>query len=80
MSWSSKLNTPIALNDGRELVTLKDAARLLFCLPQSQQNWPAWAYTEQLLLAAANGDTFAIDEVENQLSRALVQSRFISIM
>jgi hypothetical protein len=80
MPWSSKFSAPIALKDGRELVTLKDAAKLLFCLPQSQQLLPSWVYAEQLLLAAASGDVFAIYEVEDQLGRALVQSRLISLM
>jgi hypothetical protein len=80
MPWSSKLSAPIALKDGRELLTLKDVAKVLFSLPKSQQNWATWAYAEQLLLAAADGDISAIGEVEAQLGRALVQSRLISLM
>jgi hypothetical protein len=80
MPWSSKLSAPISLKDGRELVTLKDVAKVFFSLPKNQQNWPTWAYAEELLFAAADGDISAIGEVEDQLGRALVQSRLISLM
>jgi len=55
MPWARRLKPPITLNDGRTLVTLKDAADLLLSLPPGHQARPPWLYAAQLLKDAAEG-------------------------
>lgn len=56
MSWSSHLNEPIKLPNGRKLVTLKDAADYITKLPETEQHHPAWqAAVEALILVATLG-------------------------
>lgn len=56
MAWPTPFDTPIALPDGRELVTLLDAGDYIARLPAATQNRPEWqAATEALLLVAERG-------------------------
>jgi hypothetical protein len=72
MSWLSKFDTPIMLNDGRKLATLADAHRLMHSLPESRIRTDRWQYTRDLLLKAASRDgAFALAQVCAQLPRAL---------
>ena len=56
MAWSARFDEPIALPDGRELVTLLDAGDFITALPAATQKRPEWqAATEALLLVAERG-------------------------
>ncbi|MCS3725522.1 hypothetical protein [Bradyrhizobium betae] len=56
MTWSRGFDEPIALTDGRELVTLRDAGDYISALPAPTQKRPEWqAATETLLLVAEHG-------------------------
>jgi hypothetical protein len=56
MSWSAAFETPIALPDGRELVTLMDAGEYIAALPAAAQKRPEWqAATVALMLVAERG-------------------------
>ena len=54
MTWSSRFDDPIPLPDGRQLVTLKDAADYLTKLPKAEHDAPE-AAVEALILVAENG-------------------------
>jgi hypothetical protein len=75
MPWSRKLKPPIALNDGRTLTTLKEAAELILSLPPFLQERSVWVYAAELLKDAAEGKRAATAEVGPQLYRTLTQSR-----
>jgi hypothetical protein len=59
MSWSRDFDEPIALPDGRHLVSLRDAGAYIADLPKSAQLRDEWsAATEALLLVVErNGPT-----------------------
>src|SRR5450432_488615 len=51
--WKRSFDDPIPLPDGRQFVTLKDAADYIVKLPKAEQDLPEWqAATEALLMAA----------------------------
>jgi len=53
MGWSARFDEPIALPDGRQLITLLDAGNYIAALSAKLQNRPEWqAATEALLLVA----------------------------
>jgi hypothetical protein len=53
MPWSRRLEDPIKLPDGRELVTLRDAAMYLKKLPATEHSLAHWqTATEALIMAA----------------------------
>jgi hypothetical protein len=55
MSWSSAFEDPIALPDGRKLLTLGDAATYITKLPEAEHTAPEWqAAMECLILVAEN--------------------------
>jgi hypothetical protein len=56
--WSARFEYPIALSDGGELVTLRDAATYLTRLPKAEQEHPAWQLAAATLLDAAEGRDF----------------------
>jgi hypothetical protein len=56
MSWSRKLATPIMLNDGRRLKTLRDAAAVVVALPDRRQLSDVWQRTVPALVAAASSE------------------------
>ncbi|EJN11877.1 hypothetical protein PMI42_04892 [Bradyrhizobium sp. YR681] len=56
MSWSAAFDEPIALPDGRQLLTLLDAGEYIAALPAAAQKRPEWqAATEAVLLVAERG-------------------------
>ncbi|EJN15672.1 hypothetical protein PMI42_00689 [Bradyrhizobium sp. YR681] len=56
MGWSAAFDAPIALPDGRALLTLLDAGNYIAALPKATQQRPEWqAATEALLLVAERG-------------------------
>jgi hypothetical protein len=59
MPWSARFDTPIALPDGRELVTLRDAAEHITALPASEAGAMEWQTAMEILLwvAERNGIT-----------------------
>lgn len=58
MPWSTPFEDPIILPDGRQLVTLKDAADYITRLPKKESDLPEWqAAIEALMLCSRGGDT-----------------------
>ncbi|EJN10456.1 hypothetical protein PMI42_06232 [Bradyrhizobium sp. YR681] len=56
MSWSAAFDEPVALPDGRTLLTLLDAGEYIAALPKTTQQRPEWqAATEAILLVAERG-------------------------
>ena len=54
--WSRKFDEPIALPDGRKLVTLRDAASYITALPKKEADAPEWqAAIEALMLVVELG-------------------------
>ena len=53
MSWSRRFDEPIALPDGRKLVTLRNAGNYITKLPKAEHDAPEWqAAMEALLLSS----------------------------
>ena len=72
MSWTRKFDAPIALKDGRKLVSLDDARRLMLSLPESNRRAYHWQSAGELLQMAASRDgRFAFAQAIAQLPRAL---------
>jgi hypothetical protein len=57
--WSRSFDDPIPLPNGRELVTLKDAADYITKLPKVEHSAPEWqtAMEALMLVAERGGDT-----------------------
>jgi hypothetical protein len=55
MPWSTPFPDPIPLPDGRQLVTLKDAAVYIQKLPKAQHRLPHWQDAGVHLIKAAEG-------------------------
>ena len=56
MTWSAAFDEPIALPDGRKLLTLRDAGAYIQDLPAKLQQHDEWqAATEALLLVVEHG-------------------------
>lgn len=53
MAWSRRFEDPIALPDGRQLVSLADAAALIRKLPAADQESPHWQTAIDALIMAA---------------------------
>jgi hypothetical protein len=70
MPWTRKFAEPLALKDGRTLVTLADARALIQALPQRDQRNERWLYAGGLLLEAAT-TSGPIRNTVVQLTRAL---------
>jgi hypothetical protein len=78
--WSRKFEDPIALADGRELTTLRDAADYIMKLPKKESDLPEWQTAiEVLMLVARSGPTMMArigrHEGAQPSCRAGVQSR-----
>jgi len=57
LPWSTHFEDPIALLDGRKLITLKDAADYVMKLPKKESDLPEWqAAIEVLMLCIRGGD------------------------
>jgi hypothetical protein len=72
MPWSAKFSTPISLNDGRQLMTLDDAAELVMALPDARLHKPVWAKAIDILIDASGDEApdNLIDEAEAKLAAA----------
>ena len=56
MPWSTKFEIPFDLPDGRQLLTLKDAANNIMKLPKKEPDLPEWqAAIEALMLCSRGG-------------------------
>jgi hypothetical protein len=57
--WQRKFEDPIALPDGRTLVTLRDAATYITALPKKEAALPEWqtAIEALMLVVERNGPT-----------------------
>jgi hypothetical protein len=56
MAWSQRFFDPIELPEGRELITLRDAANYIVKLPAADQALPEWqAAAEVLMLIGKRG-------------------------
>jgi len=53
MSWSIKFDVPIVLDDGRELITLREAAEYVTALRKKEQAKPHWQTIAGELMMAA---------------------------
>ena len=76
MSWSREFEEPIALPDGRELITLRDAADYITALPKKESALPEWqaAIEALMLVVEQNGPTmFARIGVMLALNRGKVR-------
>jgi hypothetical protein len=51
--WSREFDDPIALPDGRKLVTLRDAATYITKLPKAEQDLEIWQIAVEHLIRAA---------------------------
>jgi hypothetical protein len=58
MTWSHQFEDPIPLPDGRQFVTLKDAADYITRLPKPEQSLPEWQTAIGCLIGAAEGRDF----------------------
>jgi hypothetical protein len=56
--WKQSFDDPIPLPDGRQLVTLKDAADYIVKLPTAEQNLELWQTAISCLIGAAEGRDF----------------------
>lgn len=56
MTWSAKFDDPIALPDGRRLVTLRDAGTYVASLPARIQRRAEWQTAAETLLLVAERD------------------------
>jgi hypothetical protein len=56
--WSRAFDDPIALPDGRELITLRDVGEYVQRLPAKVQKRPEWKTATRILIAAAEGRDF----------------------
>jgi hypothetical protein len=55
--WSREFSDPIILPNGRQLVTLKDAATYITKLPKKESAFPKWQTAiEVLMLCSRGGD------------------------
>ncbi|WMT73424.1 hypothetical protein [Bradyrhizobium sp. Ash2021] len=56
MPWSAPFDDPIPLPDGRQIVTLRDAATYITKLPKAEHDAPEWrAAIEALMLVVGLG-------------------------
>jgi hypothetical protein len=61
--WSRKFDEPIALPDGRRLVTLHDAATYITALPDEESSAAEWQTAiEVLMLVSRSGPTMMVME------------------
>ena len=57
MPWSTRFEDPIALPDGRKLITLKDVADYVMKLPKTESDLSEWQTAiEALMLCSRGGD------------------------
>ena len=74
MTWSRAFDAPIALPDGGELKTLREAGEYVAALPAAEQNEPFWrTATLHLLSTAEHGGIVMLAEIA--MRRALGHGR-----
>jgi hypothetical protein len=57
LPWSTRFEDPIALPDGRKLITLKDVADYVMKLPKTESDLSEWQTAiEALMLCSRGGD------------------------
>ena len=56
MAWFKRFVDPIVLPDGRELLTLRDAAEYITALPKAEHGAADWRVAMETLLLAAERD------------------------
>jgi hypothetical protein len=54
--WQRRFDDPIPLPKGRQLVTLKDAARYIQKLPQAEQQIEEWKTAVEVLILVAESN------------------------
>lgn len=55
MTWSRRFEDPIALPNGKNLITLREAGSYIAALPKAKQQLPHWQAATEALLMAAHG-------------------------
>jgi hypothetical protein len=58
--WSAEFDDPIHLEDGRQLLTLRDAARYIQNLPPAEQTKLHWQTATSILITVAEGRDFVM--------------------
>lgn len=56
MAWFTRFVDPIELPDGRELLTLRDAAEYITALPKAEHDAADWQVAMEVLLLVAERD------------------------
>ena len=56
MAWFKRFYDPIVLPDGRELLTLRDAAEYITALPKAEHDAADWQIAMEVLLLVAERD------------------------
>ena len=56
MAWFKRFYDPIILPDGRELLTLRDAAEYITALPKAEHDAADWQVAMEALLLVADRD------------------------
>src|SRR6267142_765245 len=56
MAWFKRFYVPIILPDGRELLTLRDAAEYISALPKVEHDAADWQVAKETLLLVAERD------------------------
>lgn len=59
-NWDRRFDDPIPVGDGRELVTLRQAADHIMRLPKKAQASEPWQLAGRILIAAAEGRDFVM--------------------
>jgi hypothetical protein len=60
MPWSDRFDDPIPLPNGRELVTLEDAAGYIMKLKKTERDLEHWKLAGSILIQAAEGRDFVL--------------------
>jgi hypothetical protein len=68
--WSRTFADPIILQDGRKLLTLRDAGEFITRLPKAKHNRPEWRLAAAMLMQAAE-DGAPVVLAEIAMRRAL---------
>ena len=55
MPWSAAFDDPVPLPNGKQAVTLEDAARFVQRLPKADQQMPHWQLAIETLINTAEG-------------------------
>jgi hypothetical protein len=55
LPWSTSFEDPIVLPNGRQLLTLKDAADYITKLPKKESDLPEWQTAIEVLLLVSRG-------------------------